>query len=120
VPPSPHAPVEITAGSPSNRAETPKAQLVRLDSENGHLVRHTQAVRCEDVVHGGSKVQLRKRAARFLERLYPTPTPRSGSGGDGCPAALRVIGGQVIQSQLVGLIGYSLDSAVASARGSRA
>jgi hypothetical protein len=49
-----------------------------------------------------------------------TASASKGSGGDRLAAALRVIGGQVIQSQLVGLIGYSLDSAVASARGSRA
>ncbi len=50
----------------------PAGSLVRVGSENGHLVRRTQAVRCEDVVHGGADVHLRKRAARFLERLFPT------------------------------------------------
>ena len=55
--------------------------LVRVGSENGYLVRRTQAVRCEDVVHGGSEVHLRKRAARFLERLYPTATSTSSTAG---------------------------------------
>jgi hypothetical protein len=53
--------------------------LVRVGSEIGHLVRRTQAVRCEDIVHGGSEVHLRKRAARFLEQLYPTATSKSST-----------------------------------------
>jgi hypothetical protein len=47
--------------------------LVRVGSENGHLVRRTQAVRCEDVVHGGSEVHLRKRAARFSSGFIRQP-----------------------------------------------
>jgi hypothetical protein len=58
--------------------------LVRVGSENGHLVRRTQAVRCEDVVHAGSEVHLRTRAARFLERLYPTATSRRSTARLGC------------------------------------
>jgi hypothetical protein len=50
----------------------PAGLLVRVGSENGHLVRRTRAVRREGVVHGGSEVHLRKSAARSLERLYPT------------------------------------------------
>jgi hypothetical protein len=57
--------------------------LVRVGSEIGHLVRRTRAVRCEDVVHGGSEVDLPKRAARFLERLYPTATGERNSAQDG-------------------------------------
>jgi hypothetical protein len=63
-------------------AKTPgehAGSLVRAGSENDHLVRRTQAVGWEDVVHGGSEAHLRKRAARFLERLYPTATDE-GSG----------------------------------------
>src|SRR5215218_10261371 len=52
----------------------PAGSPVRVGSENGHLVRRTQAVRREGVVHDGSEVHLRKRAARFLERLFPTAT----------------------------------------------
>jgi hypothetical protein len=48
-------------------------------SENGHVVRRVQAVRRERVVHRASEVRLRKRAARFPERLYPTATVQSSS-----------------------------------------
>jgi hypothetical protein len=47
--------------------------------QNGHLVRRTQAVRCEDAVHGGSEVHLRKRAARFLGRLSRQPHAKAGT-----------------------------------------
>ena len=55
--------LDVAVGkTPGERA----GSLVRVGSENGHLVRRTQAVRREGVVHGGSEVHLRKRAARFL------------------------------------------------------
>ena len=57
----------------------PTGSLVRVGSENGHHVRRTQAVRREGVVDGGSEVHFRKRAARFLEGLYPTATDGSGT-----------------------------------------
>ena len=53
--------------------------LVRVGSENGHVVRRIQAVRREGVVYRASEVHLRKRAARFPERLWPTATRGSGS-----------------------------------------
>jgi hypothetical protein len=53
--------------------------LVRVGSENGHLLRRTQAVRRKGVAHGGSEVHLRGRAACFLTRLCPTATRTSGS-----------------------------------------
>jgi hypothetical protein len=53
--------------------------VVRMGCENGDLVRHTQTVRREGVAHGRSEVRLRKRATRFLERLFPTTSDESGS-----------------------------------------
>jgi hypothetical protein len=52
----------------------PAGSPVKVGFENGHLVRRRQAVRREGFVHGGSEVHIRKRAARFLERLFPTAT----------------------------------------------
>jgi hypothetical protein len=66
--------------------------LVRVGSANGHLIARAQGVRCEAVVHGGSEVHLRKRAAHFLERLFPTATDasRSGAGPDRTPAGFWI------------------------------
>jgi ketosteroid isomerase-like protein len=67
-----------------------------VGSENGHLIRRTQAVRREAVVDGGSEVLLRKLAAGFLERLFPTATHkrRSHAGADharrGSPVEWRI------------------------------
>jgi hypothetical protein len=61
----------------------PAGSPVRVGSENGHLVRRTQAVRREGVVHDGSEVHLRERAARFLERLFPTASDECESGAAG-------------------------------------
>jgi hypothetical protein len=62
----------------------PAGSPVRVGSKNGHLVRHTLAVRHVDVVHGGAEVHLRKRAACFLERLYPTATDATSCARDAC------------------------------------
>jgi hypothetical protein len=59
---------------------------VRVGSENGYLVRRTQAVRREGVVHGGSEVHVRKGAPRFRERL-----PDSHVEEQHCPAALPFV-----------------------------
>jgi hypothetical protein len=57
----------------------PAGSLVRAGSENDHLVRRTQPARRERTVHGGSEVHLRKRAAPFLGRLFPTASPRNST-----------------------------------------
>jgi hypothetical protein len=49
-----------------------------VGSQYDLLVRRTQAVRREGVVHGGSELHLSRRAARFLERLFPTASDGSG------------------------------------------
>jgi hypothetical protein len=60
----------------------PAGSLVRVGSENRHLVRRTQPARRERRVHGGSEVHLRKRAALFLRRLFPTASwTRSSDAG---------------------------------------
>jgi hypothetical protein len=81
--------------------------LVRGSSENGHLVRRTQPVRCEDVVHGGSEVHLRKRAARFLERLYPTATSKCSTASLGCFSSSIAAAGR--HRQPLPLAGLRLD-----------
>jgi hypothetical protein len=50
----------------------PAGSLVWMGSENGHLVRRTQPAPRERTVHRGSGAHLRKRAALFLGRLFPT------------------------------------------------
>jgi hypothetical protein len=50
-----------------------------VGSENGHLVRRARAFHREGVAHGSSEVDLRKRAAQFLERLFPTATIETSS-----------------------------------------
>jgi hypothetical protein len=57
----------------------PAGSLVRVGSENRHLVRRTQPARRERTVHGGSEVHLRKRAALFLRRLFPTASSTSST-----------------------------------------
>jgi hypothetical protein len=58
--------------------DEPIGSPVRVGSENGHLVRRTQAVRREGVVYGSSEVHLHKGAARFRERLFPTASLAAG------------------------------------------
>jgi hypothetical protein len=67
--------------------------LVRVGSENGHLVRRTQAVRCEDVVHRGSEVRLRN-ALRvfsngFIRQPHASSTCTSGGWRRGASPASR-------------------------------
>jgi hypothetical protein len=66
----------------------PAGSRVRVGSEIGHLVRPTQAARRERVVHRGSEVHLSKRAAGFLERLFPTASGERRSTRFG-PAPVR-------------------------------
>jgi hypothetical protein len=77
-------PLDVAVGKTPGE---PAGSLERVGSENGHLVRRTQALRREDVVHRGSEVQLRKRAARFLEQLYPTATHKF-STDEGCRSSV--------------------------------
>jgi hypothetical protein len=58
----------------------PAGSLVSVGSENRHLVRRTQPPRRERTVHGGSEVHLRKRAALFLRRLFPTASDECECG----------------------------------------
>ena len=53
--------------------------LVRVGSDNGHLVRRTEAVRRKGVAHGGSEVHLRGRTARFLTRFIRQPHAKAGA-----------------------------------------
>jgi hypothetical protein len=79
VPPS-VAPVLVASVAVGKTPGKPAGSRVRVGSENGDLVRRTQAVRREGVAHGGSEVPLRKRAACFLERVFPTATSKSSTG----------------------------------------
>jgi hypothetical protein len=72
----------------------PAGSLVRVGLEYGHLVRRMQAVRRAGAVHGDSGGHLRRRGARFLERVFPTATDegsalsRVSAGTPGLPPAL--------------------------------
>jgi hypothetical protein len=58
----------------------PAGSIVRVGSESGQLVRRAETVHREGVAHGGCEVHLRKRAAGFLERLFPTASDERSTG----------------------------------------
>src|SRR5918992_4199901 len=66
---------EAVAQTPGEAA----GSLLRAGYEIGHLVRREGPVRRNVVPHGGSGMQLRERAARFLRQLCATASRESAN-----------------------------------------